>query len=217
MQHSEASRIGTTVPTPGSRSPLASPALVDALDRAQFGVIITAAARPPEFINAYARRIVDRGDGLSVGAAGLEALRSSDTRTLRETIDLACRRQLTDCVTLLLPRAAESARAFAVHVPPLAYPQSAVELATVFICDPGEEPVIAAGSLTRLFGLTRAEAAFAALLIKGRTVEEAAAGLFISVHTARTHLKRILMKTDTGRQAELLRLLLTCSAQVRVE
>lgn len=216
MQHTEASRIGTTVPTPGSLSSTPPEALVDALDRAQFGVIITAAARPPDFLNAYARRIVDRGDGLSVGAGGLEALRSADTRVLRDAIDLACRRQLTECVTLMLPRAA-ALRPFAVHVPAPAHGCASGGVATIFVCDPSEEPVVAHGSLTRLFGLTKSEAAFAGLLIKGSSVEEAAAGLFISVHTARTHLKRILMKTDTGRQAELLRLLLTCSAQVRVE
>ena len=215
MQHTEASRIGTAVPTPESEVPAPTLALADALDRVQFGVIITTSSRPPEFVNVYARRIVDRGDGLVVRESGLEALRSSDTRMLRETIDLACRRELTGCVTLMLPRAA-AARPFAVHVPVPTYSGGA-GLATVFVCDPAEEPLVAEASLTRLFGLTRAEATFAALLIKGRTVEEAAAGLFISVHTARTHLKRILMKTDTGRQAELLKLLLTCSAQIRVE
>jgi len=215
LQHTVASRIDTTVSMPEAAVVAPMSALTDALDRAQFGVIITSAARPPEFVNAYARRIVERGDGLVVRDSGLEALRSSDTRALRETIDLACRRELTACVTLLLPRSA-TPRPFAVHVPAPTY-AGAAGLATVFVCDPSEEPLVAEASLTRLFGLTRAEAAFAALLIKGRTVEEAAAGLFISVHTARTHLKRILMKTDTGRQAELLKLLLTCSAQIRVE
>jgi DNA-binding CsgD family transcriptional regulator len=216
LQHTELSRFGTDVPTPASADTAPVPALVDALDRAQFGVIITAATQPPAFVNAYARRIVDRRDGLAVGAGGLEALQAADTRALRDTIDRACRRLLTECVTLMLPRA-EAPRPFAVHVPAPAAAAARADLATVFICDPCEEPVVAEGSLTRLFGLTRAESAFAAQLIKGRTVEEAAAGLFISVHTARTHLKRILMKTDTGRQAELLRLLLTCSAQIRLE
>ena len=215
MQHTEALRIGTAVPAPESAVSVPSPALVDAIDRAQFGVIITAATRPPDFLNTYARRIVDRRDGLSVGATGLEALRPADTRVLRDAIDLACRRQLTGCVTLMLPRAA-SPRPLAVHVPAPTYGGAANGVATIFICDPSEEPVIAQASLTRLFGLTRSEAAFAALLIKGYTVEAAAAALFISVHTARTHLKRILMKTDTGRQAELLRLLLTCSAQIDI-
>jgi len=37
------------------------------------------------------------------------------------------------------------------------------------------------------------------------------------VNTARTHLKRILLKTDTGRQAELVRVLMRCSGYVKVD
>ena len=65
-------------------------------------------------------------------------------------------------------------------------------------------------ALTSLYGLTRSEAALTTKLIQGKSVEEAAAGLFISPRTARTHLKRIFMKTDTHRQPELVvRMLLT--------
>ena len=41
------------------------------------------------------------------------------------------------------------------------------------------------------------------LLRQGKSIEDAAAELFISAHTARTHLKRIFLKTDTHRQPEL--------------
>jgi DNA-binding CsgD family transcriptional regulator len=57
--------------------------------------------------------------------------------------------------------------------------------------------------LCKLYGLTRGEAALASILLRGKSIEEAAAELFISPHTARTHLKRIFMKTDTHRQTEL--------------
>ncbi|MGD1024600.1 MAG: helix-turn-helix transcriptional regulator [Candidatus Sulfotelmatobacter sp.] len=56
--------------------------------------------------------------------------------------------------------------------------------------------------LCKLYGLTRAEAGLAAHLLQGKSIEEAAAELVISHHTARTHLKRIFMKTDTHRQVE---------------
>lgn len=56
--------------------------------------------------------------------------------------------------------------------------------------------------LCKLYGLTRAEAALAANLLQGKSIEEAAAELVISHHTARTHTKRIFMKTDTYRQVE---------------
>ena len=70
--------------------------------------------------------------------------------------------------------------------------------------------VVDEGALSRIYGLTRGEAALARHLIQGTSLEEAAEKLFISLHTARTHLKRIFMKTDTHRQPEfLVRMLLT--------
>jgi DNA-binding CsgD family transcriptional regulator len=57
--------------------------------------------------------------------------------------------------------------------------------------------------LSQLYGLTRGEAALASYLLRGKSIEEASEELFISPHTARTHLKRIFMKTDTHRQTEL--------------
>ena len=68
-----------------------------------------------------------------------------------------------------------------------------------------------------LYGFTRAEATFVEHLLRGTSVEDAADLLCISLHTARTHLKRILMKADTGRQAELLRVILTSSCFVRLD
>ena len=92
-----------------------------------------------------------------------------------------------------------------------------IGLATVFVCDPSQMPRVDPDVLCRLFAFTKAEATLAILLMGGKSVEEAAGALFVSIHTARTHLKRMLFKTDTGRQSELLRLLLTCSARIRLD
>lgn len=62
--------------------------------------------------------------------------------------------------------------------------------------------------LQAAFAFTRAEARMAARLVRGDTVQEAAAGLKIRIPTARTHLSRILQKTGTTRQSELMRVLL---------
>ena len=61
--------------------------------------------------------------------------------------------------------------------------------------------------LRDFFGLTQTEGAVAAALGSGHSVEEIAAGMGIAVATVRTHLKRILAKTGTHRQAELATLL----------
>jgi DNA-binding CsgD family transcriptional regulator len=64
-----------------------------------------------------------------------------------------------------------------------------------------------AATLTRAFGLTRAEARLASIIAEGRGPENAAEALGISRGTARNQLKAIFGKTDTHRQSELVALL----------
>lgn len=59
--------------------------------------------------------------------------------------------------------------------------------------------------IARLFGLTMTEASLAASLAAGHTVSDFAAARGIAEGTARLHLKRVLAKTGTGRQTELVR------------
>lgn len=75
----------------------------------------------------------------------------------------------------------------------------------VFIRDPAAP--IAAARLRELFGLTRTEAAVAAALGRGASLEHIAANMGIGLATVRSHLKRILAKTGTHRQAEAAALL----------
>ncbi|WP_210191168.1 helix-turn-helix transcriptional regulator [Bradyrhizobium mercantei] len=74
--------------------------------------------------------------------------------------------------------------------------------ALVFLSDP-EFPAISTTCLRDLFGLTRTEAAIAADLGRGLSLEQIAARRRIALQTARAHLKQIFVKTDTNRQAEL--------------
>jgi DNA-binding CsgD family transcriptional regulator len=60
--------------------------------------------------------------------------------------------------------------------------------------------------LAKLYGLTPCEAKLTLEILCGRTLDQAAARLSISMNTARTHLKHVFHKTGTNRQSELLRL-----------
>lgn len=75
----------------------------------------------------------------------------------------------------------------------------------VFIRDP--EAPIAVARLRELFGLTRTEGVVAAALGRGASLEDIAANMGIGLATVRSHLKRILAKTGTHRQAEAVALL----------
>ena len=57
--------------------------------------------------------------------------------------------------------------------------------------------------------LTPAEARVVDQLLQGREMQEVANGLGITLETARFHTKRVLSKTGTRRQTELMRLVLS--------
>ena len=62
--------------------------------------------------------------------------------------------------------------------------------------------------ISGLFDLTPAEAKIARLIAGGVSVEGIAESLSLSTETVRSHLKRVMAKTGTSRQVELVRLLL---------
>ncbi len=77
----------------------------------------------------------------------------------------------------------------------------------LFICDP-ESPVAGLGALRRLYGLTPTEASIALTLASGKSPEDIADTYRIGIGTVRSHIKKILSKTGTRRQAQLVALIL---------
>jgi DNA-binding CsgD family transcriptional regulator len=88
--------------------------------------------------------------------------------------------------------------------------------AALFLSDPEDEAHIDDVMVRRLYRLTPAEARLAVLLAQGHHLDEVAGILKISIHTARTHLKRTLGKTHTARQSDLVRLLLNPCTQLHI-
>lgn len=80
-------------------------------------------------------------------------------------------------------------------------------LVLLYILDPEAERTLPATLLARLFRLTPTEATLACKLVQGRRLEEIAAEHGVRITTARTQLQALFSKTDTKRQAELVRLL----------
>ncbi|MHC4434438.1 MAG: helix-turn-helix transcriptional regulator, partial [Planctomycetota bacterium] len=81
----------------------------------------------------------------------------------------------------------------------------------VVVTDLEALPVPSESVLRDLYQLTNAESRLAARLGAGETLSKAAEVLGITRETARTVLKRIFQKTDTHRQAELVRLIASSS------
>jgi len=87
----------------------------------------------------------------------------------------------------------------------------------LFITDPEQRLDVSPEIIARLFGLTASEARLASALSRGDSMEEAAEAMGVTVSTARTYLKQVFSKTGTGRQADLIRMILTSPALVRTE
>lgn len=74
----------------------------------------------------------------------------------------------------------------------------------LLICDRVDQPLQLDVALLRdVFGLTKVEGEIASLLYLGRSVRDIAAVRSVSLETVRSHIKSLLNKTETGRQAEL--------------
>ena len=186
-----------------------SAALSYGLELVRYGAMLVAGEGHPQLANRTALTILEKKDGLSLDKTGLIADRASDTRLLLK----------------LLQHAIETPEQGEPKESPFSIPRKAALTSLVVRVFPGPDldcwgktskrPALLmlydqelslkvnVDVLSKLYGLTRGEAALAAILVRGKSIEEAADELFISPHTARTHLKRIFMKTDTHRQTEL--------------
>ena len=80
--------------------------------------------------------------------------------------------------------------------------------AIIFVTDPDAVAPPDAVQLQRQFGLTPAESRFVLEILKGDGIGATAERLGILPGTARTHMHRVLAKTGTKRQADLVRLVL---------
>ncbi len=171
--------------------------------------------------NAAAEALLARGDGLCTAKGKLTASMSAEARELDAAIAKAM--LMTEGTTGRAPRpqlaphvAVSRADGVAVAVTffPLG-PRNVVRngargarLLAIFH-DPSRVVRIDPALAAKLHGLTETEAALAAALAEGKTLADFADDRGCSEQTARTHLKRVLEKTRTKRQPDLVRVLLT--------
>jgi DNA-binding CsgD family transcriptional regulator len=174
-------------------------------------VVVDAAARVL-VANAEAERSMSAGGGLRVVNGTLRARSASDTARLHGLIaGYAGQSSESERGNLLLLARGPNRAPITVSVLPFRREESLDlsrrPVAIVFTSDPDAASELTADSIKIRYALTPAEAAFAIEIAKGDGIQACADRLAISRSTARTHLLRIFRKTDTNRQAELVRLL----------
>jgi DNA-binding CsgD family transcriptional regulator len=198
-------------------------AATDALDRWSLGVIVLNAQGRVLLMNHKANEIVSQRDGLLLTPDGLRAALANETSALRRLIHDAIATRLGSggqsggALTLSRP---SLKRSLNMLVTPL-FPQNSLNAqreaaVAVFLSDPEAQEEGDEDTLRRFYGLTPAEAALAGHVVAGEVLKRTSETLQVSMNTAKTHLKRIFEKTGTRRQAELVHLVLTSPAQVRL-
>ena len=201
-------------------------AATDALDRWSLGVILLDAQGRVLLMNCRAEEIVRQRDGLTVEPEGLRAGLADQTAMLRRLIRGAIQTICGNRAGIHTPGGA-----LAISRPSLKRPlnilvtpmtrnphlfMQAGAAAIVFVSDPEATEEADDDALRRLFGLSRAEANVASLLMQGKEVKQVSEELHVSLATTRTHLRSIFDKTGTRRQAELIHLVLQSPVSLRL-
>lgn len=201
-----------------SRSEVVSNANTEALDRVAQGVLIVAANGEILFANRAAELLLAEADGIRTEKSALRASTPADAAQFRRLIAAAAERADGAGGVMALARPVPR-RPLGVLVAPLTRDSTwfvtGRSAAIVFVADPDSALQTAQDQLRNLYRLTPAEAAVALLIARGEGLQAVADELEIGLTTARTHLQHVFEKTQTRRQAELVRLIAASGLYIR--
>jgi DNA-binding CsgD family transcriptional regulator len=195
------------------RTPQAGAALhggISVLDLLGIGVILVAGNRRICTCNKAAEAMVAKGDAVGEDSEGRLRFQSADaTAALDRALDeirLGVPRSLLH--SRLLPR--EGGQPLRIRFAQLAQSSAQVFFSGAAALVLIEDPTVSASaerieSARAVYGLTAAELRVARRLVEGLTPTEIAAVDGVSLLTVRSQLKSIFAKTDTRRQADVVR------------
>jgi DNA-binding CsgD family transcriptional regulator len=176
------------------------------LEAALPAVLVVSDAGVVLYANAAGERLLAEQDGLGSGPDGLFAATPRLTAALRDAVSRAATGEDGGSLQLARPRRGRPLYAVAMPLPAeTSWLQPDQRRVLLLLRDPAERPALGAPRLRAMFGLTAAEARLAIQLYDGNDLAQAADRLGISRHTARACLNAVLRKTETHRQAELIR------------
>ena len=201
-------------------------AAADALDRIHGGVILLDERGAAIVTNRTADRILATNDGLALDWDGPRASTSRQTAELRRLLVGAAKTGASngngkDAGAVLRLVRPSGRLALEAVVTPIGRESSPLfdhrAAAAIFVAEPDVQDECPAARLRRIYGLTRMEAEVASRVVRGMDLSEIAENLGITIHTVRGHLKQLFAKTNTHRQAELVRLILAGPARIRLD
>lgn len=180
-----------------------------------WGLIVLTQERRVFFTNASARRLLNANDGLSIADSIVRVSRRSEARRLKELLDRSVsieessEFEIVGCLRVSRPTGLRDLTLVCARI---RVEESFLEggsVSVLLIADPEQEPAVSQPRLRELFGMTPSEARVSSLLVKGYTLKEISRDLGVTLNTCRAHVGRALSKSGVGRQADLMKLLLT--------
>jgi DNA-binding CsgD family transcriptional regulator/PAS domain-containing protein len=195
----------------------------DAMDHLTLATVILDASGHVIHMNALARDILHRQDGILLANDTLALTHPADAQRLRDAINRAMtvtRAAKPGIVDVLRARRPSGAGHYGIMIRPAAGSveaehQSLSPAVAVFISvEEGAQTPAPVETIRKLFELTHKEAQLALCLANGRSLQEAAGDLGITLNTARAHLRSTFSKTGIDRQARLVRAILRSVAQL---
>jgi DNA-binding CsgD family transcriptional regulator len=186
-----------------------------ALDYIETGVFVVDGDSRIQFVSAAARRLVDAGR-LCIRNGSLTSSIGSETTALRRAIKQSVEGGVVGAPPMTFQRLGDAEDVLCLGIVAVRSPGNTARAPFVmlFATRPCEASLPDTRQLRSHFGLTDAQAKLAIEIAKGEGLKTCARRLGIAVSTGRSHLKQIFEKTETRRQAELVRVISACRFNV---
>jgi DNA-binding CsgD family transcriptional regulator len=191
-------------------------ATFDLLDRNPLAIVLLDDRGRVVLANSAAQKLDAACDGIRISAEGLWLAHSADHRKLERCIADALKSPRDVSARpggALWAVRPSGKRSFSILVSPVSrgsFTMTGLRPAVcIVIADPDKDEALPIERLRTLYGLTPAEARLAARLAAGDALKSAAAAIGIGYPTARSQLAAVFRKTETRRQGDLIRLMLT--------
>jgi DNA-binding CsgD family transcriptional regulator len=194
-------------------------AALEALDHIATGIILLELDGTVRFANQLAQDIAADADGVRLAAGSVtftsHKMQSAVIAAVGEAIASARDGRILPGQAFSIPRPSGAAP-YALLVSTLWGNHLRFDLgllddpvAVLFLSDPQRRQEAPAELLQRLFGLTPAESRVLENLVAGHSLKTTAGILEVSQNTARHHLKAIFDKTNTSRQVDVVKLVMS--------
>lgn len=204
-----------------AQAPQSTPLLESAtavLNRLPMGVILVTENSQVLFFNDKAKRYLDRADGLILDANRVcRATIASENKELGElltnTLSPGTSKTGEGDFAMSITRT-NSDTPLTIMVAPIGT-GVAGNGAVLFVSDPSEPVDLSIDTICRLYTLTPAEGRLTLGLANGHKLDDLADEWGVSMHTVRSQLRQVFRKTETSRQSELVKLILTGPAALQ--